>query len=364
MLKYLAMSLGLAALIVLAGDIRASADIFGKDDRVPVTELDGKDPLRALSKPFGVLVVTLKKTDDIPGRTGRRDLVLEGCTAVVISPTHVLTTAFCGGLSNWDGWNTKEISVQLRLGIDQADRGTKSFDLKLPPFEVNEKLNFAVLQVEGNPAIEFGTAQLLVRNPIPGEKLIVFQSGQKGELLVQSEDCTIPKEVPPVRETLEEFKLRSFHVLHTCDTLVASSGALLLSTTDRAVLGLGAYGGSWRGVYGANIAIAMQAIVEASPPIAAVAWLKNTPQAIGSGGAKRFTVSIQDEAFSQIRTGSTIKINGKAHRVADVLSEGRRVTYLGEQSDLLRGRNEIEIEFDQTACLECRACAQPVRAPL
>ena len=88
----------------------------------------------------------------------------------------------------------------------------------------------------------------------------------------------------------------------------------------------------------------MQAIVEASPPIAAVAWLKNTPQAIGSGGAKRFTVSIQDEAFSQIRTGSTIKINGKAHRVADVLSEGRRVTYLGEQSDLLRGRNEIEIE--------------------
>ena len=179
MLKYLAMSLGLAALIVLAGDIRASADIFGKDDRVPVTELDGKDPLRALSKPFGVLVVTLKKTDDIPGRTGRRDLVLEGCTAVVISPTHVLTTAFCGGLSNWDGWNTKEISVQLRLGIDQADRGTKSFDLKLPPFEVNEKLNFAVLQVEGNPAIEFGTAQLLVRNPIPGEKLIVFQSGQK-----------------------------------------------------------------------------------------------------------------------------------------------------------------------------------------
>ena len=152
-----------------------------------------------------------------------------------------------------------------------------------------------------------------------------------------SEDCTIPKGVSLSDER---------QVPHTCDTIGGSAGellitgALLLSSSDRAVVGLHTSG---EGVQ-YNRGTAMRAIVQASPTVASVAWLRDAPQVSGSGSAKRFTVSIQDEAFSQVRTGSTIKINGKPHRVADVQREGRRVTYLGEQSDLLRGRNELEIE--------------------
>jgi hypothetical protein len=69
---------------------RASADIVGKDDRRPVAELEANDPLRSLSKPFGVLLYTVKNRD------GKID-VWEGCTAAVISQTHVLTVPWCAG---------------------------------------------------------------------------------------------------------------------------------------------------------------------------------------------------------------------------------------------------------------------------
>jgi hypothetical protein len=360
---------------------RASADIVGKDDRRPVAELEANDPLRSLSKPFGVLLYTVKNRD------GKID-VWEGCTAAVISQTHVLTVPWCAGgieipttaraairgvRGQDDGWVLERL--QVRLGMEQAAGGTKTFELKLPPVQLDKKLDFAVLEVEGNPSTEFGTAQLLVRDPIPDEKLIVFQwsrgtdewsrvTDESSKLFVQWEDCTIPRDVGPVPRFLggPSEPLEDALVPHTCDTVdgwtvgrrhrdeVGAGGALLLSSTDRAVLGIHKGPQVRTGLHsgiefmGYNLATSMRAIVEASPAIAAVAWIRNTPQATGSGAAKRFTVSIQDEAFSQIRTGSTIKINGKAHRVADVLKEGRRVTYFGEQSNLLRGRNEIEIE--------------------
>ncbi len=108
---------------------------------------------------------------------GRLDILLGNgrmtfCTASIISEKHIITNHHC-----IPGTHSSPVTqASLLMDYLQIDtpEGTERYPVSVKPVEKNKELDYAILEVEGNPAAKFGTISTEVRDPRPGESLIVI----------------------------------------------------------------------------------------------------------------------------------------------------------------------------------------------
>jgi uncharacterized caspase-like protein len=242
------------------------------------------------------------------------------CTAAVISPEYILTLDRCvQTLDSYESWR-----ASIRLKSPGGD--SKLYPVKLPPIERNEKLGFAVLEVEGDPAAQFNVARLMVRDPRPNERVLLFQWGTSESIELVS-NCMV---LSVAERTLS----------HSCEASVGSAGALLFSEEDETVLGLvdrleGK--GGWL-----NSAQSMSSIVRASPNVGREAYVKVLPPPVVAGQGEEIPIALQDGVPKDMPVQSVILLNGKKQRITRINSAQNTVTLLGDGGALKQGLNALE----------------------
>jgi hypothetical protein len=167
----------------------------------PVAALATDDPIRHAAQPVGLLRAELN------GGSVRT------CTTAIISDRYILTAAHC-------------TVDALRLTAIFGQGGeTAAFPVLTAPVEIDHMRGYAVLEVNGVPSQRFSVAKLLLRIPLKGESAFVLSMNDNGGQTI-SRNCS-------VLETNDRGLVR-----HDCDTTAGSSGALLFSAYDLAILGL------------------------------------------------------------------------------------------------------------------------------
>lgn len=177
------------------------AVVVGQNDAVMVASLPANDPIRQVSQSVGALFAQ--------SRDGSASI----CTTAIISDRHILTASHC-----------VNDAQSLTAFFGEGSR-RESFRVQAPAVEMDRLRNYAVLGIEGTPSRKFSSTKLLLRIPIQGESAFLLSTNPRGELTA-ARGCS-------VRGTTSDGL-----ILHDCDSAPGSSGALLFSTKDLAVLGL------------------------------------------------------------------------------------------------------------------------------
>ena len=176
------------------------------------------------------------------------------CTAWLVARDLALTADYCVQ-SEFIGAS----KLTLRLGYVSAQGDPKRYDVSSPPIEVSKAYGFALLKIVGDPGKDFAPLKLKPRAPVVGERLMVLHhSGAKPVAITQNERCVVVVSSKAQPNAFE----------HTCDTLLGSGGAPVMSLQDQTVLGLhhsGLDDGSW------NLARRIDKILEASAVLRNVA---------------------------------------------------------------------------------------------
>jgi V8-like Glu-specific endopeptidase len=173
----------------------ASGSFSGPDNAVGVSALDANNEFRSATRAVGQLQFTLQ--------AGQQS----SCTGFLVGKNLVLTAGHCGS-------DIQAATMELR----EPDR---SFPIKLPPLRVkrdDQGLDYAILEVEGEPATQYGALKLAGQPPIAGEAvaLILFRAGASKLIVLPSADCKISS---IERQT----------VFHTCSSGGGSAGGPLLT---------------------------------------------------------------------------------------------------------------------------------------
>jgi len=177
------------------------AVVVGQNDVVTVASLPANDPVRQVSQSVGALFAQ--------SHDGSASI----CTAAIISDRHILTASHCVN------------DAQSLMAFFGEGSRRESFRVQAPAVEMDRLRNYAVLDIEGTPSRKFSATKLLLRIPIQGESVFLLSINPSGELTA-ARGCS-------VRGTTSDGL-----ILHDCDSAPGSSGALLFSTKDLAVLGL------------------------------------------------------------------------------------------------------------------------------
>ena len=134
------------------------------------------------TKGFGLLVTYWEKGGQ------------SACTAAIISEKYIITNAFCArNFPKNDILNDRILRAELKLGneLKKTKTGPIDYFVELAPvrkeniFQVkvqpavylNDRLNFGILEVVGNPLARFGVVKLLDRAPKQGEELFYVDRG-------------------------------------------------------------------------------------------------------------------------------------------------------------------------------------------
>jgi len=200
---------------------------------------------------------------DIGRSVGRLDVLTDKglfpCTAFIVSKRHILTNYHCslGLLDNEQIGATSIEATQFVAGYTQTgvDEGTKKYTVVPKPVEFSAELDYAVLEVIGNPSQEYG--QLKLASLIPNDRApfwIIGHPQGKGQH-ISREKCRAS--TPAVSRN---------KLLHTCDTLPGNSGSPVIDAGLQIVVGLHYAGISNDSV---NAAILMSKILDNSRVLAA-----------------------------------------------------------------------------------------------
>ena len=200
---------------------------------------------------------------DIGRSVGRLDVRTDKgvfpCTAFIVSKQHILTNYHCslGMLDDERIGATRIEAIQFVTGYTQTgvDEGTDKYMVITNPIEFSEELDYAVLEVIGNPSKEYG--ELKLASLVPNDRApfwIIGHPQGKGQH-ISREKCRAS--TPAVsRNTL----------LHTCDTLPGNSGSPVIDAGLQVVVALHHAGIANDSV---NAAILMSKILENSTVLAA-----------------------------------------------------------------------------------------------
>ncbi|MDB3929677.1 trypsin-like peptidase domain-containing protein [Paracoccaceae bacterium] len=209
---------------------------------------------------------------DIGRSVGRLDVLTDKgtfpCTAFIVSKQHILTNYHCSlGLLDDERIGATRIDAsQFVAGYTQTgvDEGTKKFTVIPTPVETNAELDYAVLEVIGNPSQEFG--ELKLASLVPNDRApfwIIGHPQGKGQH-ISREKCRAS--TPAIsRNTL----------LHTCDTLPGNSGSPVIDAGLQQVVALHHAGIANDSV---NAAILMSKILENSTVLAAYKAPEDVPK--------------------------------------------------------------------------------------
>jgi V8-like Glu-specific endopeptidase len=177
------------------------------------------------------------------------------CTAFLVSSNQALTNYHC-----IPGSPTQYTIAEARARFNYLDQGqadTQAFSV-ISYSGANEQLDFTVLNLERNPGSTYGIVSLNVRDPVPGESLIIVHHPYSLPKRVTRFQCkTRAPDLMP--GDAREFR-------HQCDTLGGSSGAPVFTDSDYKLVGLH-HVGVPQGLSGGqayNLAVRMVKILAAS----------------------------------------------------------------------------------------------------
>lgn len=181
------------------------------------------------------------------------------CTGFLVTQTHLITNEHCvvyrkdggkqGGLSEHPAEK-----IELLLGYtDSSDsRAQAVYPVSLPPVEVNRALDYAVLEVRGDPPERFGFLSLSSAAPVENMPLwIIGHPGGK------------PQQISRIRCKSATPAIHSKNRLHHfCGTEPGSSGSPVIDATTRQVI---AVNSAYFRHDGSGIAVPFSVIVPQSP---------------------------------------------------------------------------------------------------
>lgn len=208
------------------------------------------DQLRILSNPVGRLDLLVENAGNIGVTT---------CTASIISERHILTNNHCAPGSR-KGIKIKRAQLLMNFYGEDKEHLAKSYRVRLRTLEQDHALDYAIFEVEGNPAARFGKVKLAPRDPEPGESLLIIHhpAGLPKHATRGSCRASAPSAV------------RDNDILHRCDTLPGSSGSPILASNSGAVIGIHFAGSSFAGPGSYNFGKRLSRIAQKSTIIAAL----------------------------------------------------------------------------------------------
>ncbi|MBL4761023.1 MAG: trypsin-like peptidase domain-containing protein [Mariprofundaceae bacterium] len=155
------------------------------------------------------------------------------CTGFLISENHLITNRHCLAKIRYDKKQKKNIpqmikKVTLELGyIDPANKTASTrYKVKLPALETNEALDYAILEVENDPASEFG--YLSISTNVIKEKSPLWIIGHpRGK--AQQISRIHCKSILPARSIPNRIQ-------HTCPAMSGSSGSPVFDASTGQVI--------------------------------------------------------------------------------------------------------------------------------
>ena len=202
---------------------------------------------------------------------GRLDILTDAgvfpCTAFLVDEGKILTNWHCvPGITELDGSEATRIeAISFLAGyrsqgvVETAQR----FTVSPVPLEFSQSLDYAILEVFGTPAEEFGTLKLSGRTLEEGDPFWVIGHPMGEAQRISREQCRAA--IP----ALSNNRLR-----HTCDTLPGNSGSPVIDASRQEVIALH-HAGSRRDQV--NFAVPMSLILEASEVLRPAAPPKPPP---------------------------------------------------------------------------------------
>jgi V8-like Glu-specific endopeptidase len=207
---------------------------------------------------------------------GRLDVLTDKgmfpCTAFIVSSKYILTNYHCSlGLLDNEQINATRIdATQFVAGYIQTgiEEGTNKYTVIPTPIETSKDLDYAILEVIGNPAEEYGQLKLADVAPNQGDPFWIIGHPMGEGQRISREKC---KANNPA--------LSAGKLLHTCDTLPGNSGSPVIDAGLQQVVALHHAGSRADSV---NYAILMSDILENSKILTAFEAPIAPPQSIAA----------------------------------------------------------------------------------
>jgi len=212
--------------------------INGADDMQPVVDLAERDILRKLARPVGRFTYA---TAD--GKLGH-------CTASLIAADLILTNHHCAK-------EAREGMLWMGYLVPRSMQGVSRYAVTLPASEENKGLDYAILQVEGNPGQTWGTVTLDAREPYDRQSLFIIHHPGGFAQRISLGRC---RAHAPAHDGDD--------LLHVCDTTNGSSGAPIFDNGSRRVVALHYSAVDFQGL---NAGKRMARLLEDSPTLRAIA---------------------------------------------------------------------------------------------
>ena len=159
---------------------------------------------------------------------GRLDVVTDNgvfpCTAFIVSKEYILTNYHCStGILARVGATRIDVAYFVAgYTMTGIDAGTKKYTVIPTPIEFDEDLDYAVLEVLGDPSQEYGELRLASLIPKDGTPFWIIGHPHGEAQRISREKCRAG--APAIsRDTL----------LHTCDTLPGNSGSPVIDINLR-----------------------------------------------------------------------------------------------------------------------------------
>lgn len=181
-----------------------------------VFDLEDQDIFRRAGRAVGLLDLLVRLPDGREANTT--------CTATLIAPDRAITNYHCV-----PGLDFRTTAAQLRLGfLDRVRAPGQGYKVRLPAIEANKALDYAIVAVEGVPASRFPPIAFAAIAPRDRQSLYLLHhpAGQ-------------PQRLTRLRCQAGQPAINAEgDLLHHCDTLGGSSGALVLAVENGRVTGL------------------------------------------------------------------------------------------------------------------------------
>ena len=194
---------------------------------------------------------------------GRLDVLtdkgIHRCTAFIVSKQYILTNYHCslGVLENDRLGATRIDAITFIAGYTQTgvEEGTRKYVTLANAVEFNKQLDYAVLEVIGDPSAEYGELKLASLAPQSGDPFWIIGHPMGEGQRVSREKCRASEPAVSVGK-----------LLHTCDTLPGNSGSPVIDISLRQVVALHHAGSKKDSV---NFAILMSEILKNSRVLSA-----------------------------------------------------------------------------------------------